>query len=362
MRIASVILSRFRRLSPARTRFTLHIGQPRTGTTTLQNVLFDNRHVLKKQGVVYPDGLLGDNHLELACAVLPEAELSGHAKARLAAAGLDAAGAVRAFHERLARDIDEVGGGRIVLSSEALSHLSGIEWKRAVLRHVEQFGEVETCVAYVRSPIEGMMSHLLQSLLGGTGVMRNPAWLLNVGGLLQYRDLLGSRLVIRNYEHLLRDDIVADFRHHFLTDVDLRPVERRRVLNSSLSAEAMHLFQKARLSSGVPFNHGALLSRLRRADAAVAGFESASPKEELLPALTSIQEEALKLRDEFGVTFSDVDYSLIGKALSIELDAMGYVENICAVDRQRSRQLSEWMLEHGDIDAKLRDILARMDL
>ncbi|MGI8887836.1 MAG: hypothetical protein ACR2GB_02510 [Nocardioidaceae bacterium] len=42
------------RRKPADKRVFFHVGAPKTGTTYLQNVLFDNKDVLAKHGVLYP--------------------------------------------------------------------------------------------------------------------------------------------------------------------------------------------------------------------------------------------------------------------------------------------------------------------
>lgn len=74
----------------------VHIGLPKTGSTTLQRFLAVNADRLVKQGIHYPDGFVNDSHLELAVASVPPDD-----EASLRMRGVVGAEEQRAFRARL---------------------------------------------------------------------------------------------------------------------------------------------------------------------------------------------------------------------------------------------------------------------
>ena len=87
----------------------IHTGLHKTGTTSLQKAFFDNRRVLARQGLLYPDTGLSPNpgnwgHHELALALRQQE--SGEA-----------------LWQALRAEADASGLDRVLVSSETLSHL-----------------------------------------------------------------------------------------------------------------------------------------------------------------------------------------------------------------------------------------------
>ncbi|WP_118135405.1 hypothetical protein [Oceanicella sp. SM1341] len=148
-----------RKLKPAgsRRRVVLHIGAPKTGTTTLQTALATNRRLLAREGVIYPRaGCLSHGagvaqHL-LALSLRPEYPAFIGPSDRLPAEKVWPA---------LLAEIDRAGPGSILLSSEAFFQLD----TGAVARVAEYLsGHDVHVVAMERNPLQRLRSRYIQSV------------------------------------------------------------------------------------------------------------------------------------------------------------------------------------------------------
>lgn len=125
----------------------LHIGMPKTGTSTIQGLLFDNRKTLERHGYFYPDATLGGSsdyayaHHNLAHAILEnnntpwqtlQAELAGNKRKR------------------------------IILSSEVFSNCRHPHFLQYIHEHLKHFSI--KIVVYIRRQDE-LMQGLYQTLV-----------------------------------------------------------------------------------------------------------------------------------------------------------------------------------------------------
>lgn len=125
---------------------TIHIGTPKTGTTSIQGVLARNREVLERNGVNYPTFLPTQNHVDLAAYALP---VDDPWSTRIR--NLRTPVRQQRFRDGLATDVAKAAeSGHWVFSSE---HLSSRVTTDAAIRRLaelfEPFDEVQI-VVYVR--------------------------------------------------------------------------------------------------------------------------------------------------------------------------------------------------------------------
>ena len=178
----------------------LHIGLPKTGTSTLQNFLFENAAELKAQGALYPKGLwdVKRRHPELAHCFLPaNRKRYAHVWSEM--------------HTIIQQADEEV----IVLSSEAFSNLNA---KALELLKKELSPYQVTLVAYLRRLDLWIESSYLQNIKSGayTGTMTD--FLPRVAPdifykkVLLWQNLFGKdNLEVRLLERELIPDICTDF-------------------------------------------------------------------------------------------------------------------------------------------------------
>lgn len=217
----------------------IHIGAPKTGTTFLQRVLYDNRVLLREQGILYPDASLrGFGHHDLAFLLnggypdwatsqpRPLSELCG-----------DLAKAA-ASHS-----------GKIILSSEDFFLFPQPEGLMHLLRSA---GIASThtikIIVYLRRQDEAHASWYNQSVkaLGYTGDL--DSCVRENRDLWDYRVQLkrwaaifgGDNMIVRPYEHgqFFGASLIADFFHRI--DADYRQLAiPAEPINTSLNTDIL---------------------------------------------------------------------------------------------------------------------------
>ena len=80
----------------------------------------------------------------------------------------------------------------------------------------------------------------------------------------------------------------------------------------------------------------------------MAGYRSPKIRPDLIDPLTRLQLGASQLRDMFGITFSDLDYEVIGKPTSLDLSDLQYVDVITEPDPQRQEALVQLLCDEAD--------------
>lgn len=165
-------------------RIILHIGTEKTGTTTLQRALFENQHVLRRQGVAYIHGGNGTTAQDLAAASLPN-DVSDNFFINH---GIDTLHERTRFRDKVlreyscqleaaSRDVDTA-----VISSEffhsRLQTAGAIDQLRCL---VAPFAGNVRVVCYLRRQVDMVVSHYSTVLRGGG----HPSFIEHVERLLK---------------------------------------------------------------------------------------------------------------------------------------------------------------------------------
>ncbi|WP_141246539.1 hypothetical protein [Actibacterium ureilyticum] len=239
-------------------RLIMHIGHPKTGSTTLQDALKAASKTLRKNGVFYP--LIGadNNHKRLQPYLNA---LSGtETKSADSARNLGTPEESQSHWERIFTDMCAEDIETVILSYEGF--YSALNSKRVQFSAPflnEHFGEIDVC-GYVRDP----SGHFLSAAQQGTKHGRNfPVFPCSFRrNTLEAAAGAGfHRLVVRPFDRreLIGESIVTDFAHHCLPKELQTVVQDPPPSNTSISAEAMMLLQKLhRGDDSLPFDIAAL--------------------------------------------------------------------------------------------------------
>ncbi len=225
----------------------LHIGQPKTGSTSLQNALLDNRRLLRRHGIYYPiPPSRRTNHGALTSLVFEKERWPRQIRHR---ENLRPGSVVREAKRIVAKLVSTARSKKwqtVLLSSEYffrdLRDFSGHQIQQTVFSH---FSDV-TVVAYIRHPASLYLSLCLQSVRH-SGATPSPTKGSFRRVLESYADL--ADLIVRGYdrESLLNGDIVHDF---FATCLPMVPIEAvtrsESESNVSMPAEVAAVLQAYR--------------------------------------------------------------------------------------------------------------------
>jgi hypothetical protein len=301
----------------------LHIGMPKTGTTSLQNTFAASARALQDHSVCYPTGLASSscNHRILANAIMPAERFPRHMAAfrnREVADGL-----YRELLDSIDQGVRRLSPRVLLLSSESLFRGPRTEYRDTFEKTVEGFGGNDVrVVAYLRSP-SGIYLALLQQKVKASHTLlplRSPSYLRS---LRRYGKLFGRKSVsprVFERDKLQQNDIVHDFHHHFLEPhgVPLSALNYQGDKNTSLSGESMALcvlfwqrfFPDA--DNLLTRTSRQLVQTLGNADKA-AGAGRPRLKSSVVAFLDSLAVPQLTvLKEKWGIKFSDYDYESTG--------------------------------------------------
>jgi hypothetical protein len=230
-------------------RLILHIGMPKTGTSTLQVALCEHRHRLAHAGILYPTPLGRRRNHNLLTVLLDDPD---HLPREFRARGDRYETVVEraeTFWKSVRREVRRSRAELAIMSAEYLFGLpeAAVGQLRSMLDEV--FDEVQVA-CYVRDPASHYVS-LMQQLVKASSRVRPPALfhLFIRGRILHYVDAFDGAVTVRSADRsaLVGNDIVSDFLTTFVPGgealvPDVEVVDQ----NVSMSAEAMCILQALR--------------------------------------------------------------------------------------------------------------------
>jgi hypothetical protein len=326
-------------------RLILHLGDSKTGSTSIQRTLRASRAALSDAGVLFPDPGRHDNHQLVfphLHGVLPDDPV------QLESLGGDGAlGRAAALWDALRLRVEDESPRTVVLSCEnqfraydadALDRMSRLAPQ--VARRVEVF-------AYLRSPASFFLSYAQQS------IKKRPEF--RVLSPSRYRDVLqplddhgpGPVSVVRFGRDVLRDgDAVTDFCARLLPEVDRAGLVRGNgEENATVSPEAMVLlqdiFRRTRaLPRGYENDRKALRKIVMATDPHVPGQARPRLHEAVRHAVETRCTDLEWLADRFGVAFPDLGPRDMQPAEAARIhDGLRDVTDLCPVDPERVEAL-----------------------
>lgn len=237
----------------------LHLGLPKTGTTTIQSVLHGGRERLRAEGIAYP-GFAENHSAALRSIFAPAPHLI--AANRLRGAGTPAAAAERAakWSDKLDAALAEPGWKKLILSAESASFLPPDRLRQLRDRLMTHADEVIVAVC-LRHPFDIRVS-LIQERLKTGSTIAEAVERLKVPG--HYRRIIGRIRDVFGAENLrlgLFEEMVAQaeglpvaFGALIGLPEGLLPAEAERRRNQRMSQRACLVLD--RLNREVPLTVG----------------------------------------------------------------------------------------------------------
>lgn len=345
----------------------VHVGQPKTGTTQIQNTLFDNSAKLAKLGILYPsDGLQTKAHYGIAGMIHQPLETM-HSLSKFRAPGDDAV-TVKILADSPPMDT-------LILSAENL--LVAAQENPGRFSEFDHYLSTMSSdvlyVAYLRDPISLYPSASSQTLMFST-ILPQFQRAFNVAQLLTMQQLFKDRFSVRVYDrNRFKDrDVLADFLINVVgLESSTDGFECAAEINSSLSAEGMYLVQAVgflpQLSDPSRFpKHGEdarkLASFIRRVGASSEGYVSPKLKDHIAARIgTATLPQLNKLQENFGITF-DIPTSETSAVAAQNAIFFQLVNNVFHVDAGRTSMLIELLLSRPRVPKGLRTSLESIPL
>ncbi|HEX2590792.1 MAG TPA: hypothetical protein VHL34_04830 [Rhizomicrobium sp.] len=330
-------------------RVLLHIGQSKTGTTSLQQSLFAARDALLAKGILYPTPGSGPwpdrNHNGFMLGFGVADRLMRGMRRRFEENPEELGATFREFCGKITTEIEAHKPDILVLSSEGLFRRIGEKKDLDLRNFLRNLSPDVDVVAYVRRPSSHYLARC-QQRLRGSGELPPPRPSHARLAIKSYQDHFAGRVRVHAYESSLlnQGDIVKDFMSRYLPQAaDCVSTVRS---NEGMSAEVMEIVQDFR-NTHFPDSH----NRFNRPTDKLIDTLTALTQQEGLPTRAKLRHEIAKyidsasvdmrwLRDEMNVTFPNFDYDDLGKVKPPELPTPLRVSDICALDPAIKDQLN----------------------
>ena len=329
----------------------VHIGQGKAGSTAIQRSLSAERSALLEKRVLYPENLyikncqhyFGPLHFDNTGRNSSVTNRMGFSHNAAKSAALEE-------WTNFERQLQYLKPDTTIISSEVLFRdYNAAEAERA-RAHLGSLGAETRILAYLRSPVSRYVS-LVQQRLKTSRYLLQPAATAIVKVLDCYNDIFSVPCELRVFERsLLKDgDAVVDFVEWSGLE-DLGVSVSKADFNASMSAEAMSVM--SRMAADHPPSSPETLKEKRVLQSSVEKFDKqmssptrASITDEVSDYLMRVNAELLILRDQYGIVFADVDYSIVGQTSGLKMPRIEKVEDLCRFDSERRDELQAAVVE-----------------
>jgi hypothetical protein len=310
----------------------LHIGFPKTATTSLQFGLKANGARLEAAGLLYPlvDSDFKQRYLKFL--------VSKHNEPRQADAVL----------RRLAECISSHPDKHVLLSCEELTNIYMTDFSEISLARLRDFLRTLTSdirlIAYVRNPAEFYIAMMQEKLKRSAGIVGPDGFHARFAHILaQYEKVFQVKAIVRNFKRseLIGRDIITDFFSQFddLFTIDVAAWDQIEA-NEALTPETLFVLDLAHRAAPERPPH-----RTRRKE--VEGFwrnlqriarSLDNTRKPILfrsaaeAVLQANEEDSRALADRYGVGFAKYEFLDLRPQYSPP-EQMSDVENIVPVDR-----------------------------
>lgn len=349
----------------------LHIGQEKTGTTTLQATLAASREALLAHDVLYIPSVRTGNQRGIIPHFLGCDAMFPRRDVQLGRNAADYLRNSKAEWDALCAAVARHPSRTIVISAEQLFVVSRFPGFPEMLTALCGLADRVTVVAYLRDPAPHFLS-LVQEVLKDHGNLPTGIGNRNRDQLTPFLAQEGVAVAVHRFapETLIAGDIVTDFVTRHLPDVPLSALVRpERDINTSLSAEAMAVLQAIH-DDRFPPGHSDLrkmgrrvISWVREIDPQLPGFRRPALRPGMAQRLYALSTDHDWLAAHFGITFPPppADHAAAADAANVS-GALGpphAVSDLCLVDPARADVIWEALAVRAKAERAPRAVLKR---
>jgi hypothetical protein len=344
----------------------IHIGQGKTGSTSIQNFLRTNPEMLRDAGVLFPETGKHTNHQDIFSYLTDDVKqhdprLSGaRADNRKRALG-------EAFWQNARDTIDKTNPRLVILSCENQFRpfpAAALQRLTEELRPI--FSHIDVC-AYLRDPASHFLSSAQQDL------KKRPDF--TIPSRSYFRDTLepwrlhgpGPLTCVRfARSELAGQDVVTDFCQRFAGIDPAGAKHSATEDNTSLSPEAMEIMQRyLRGEIDAPTRYHAkrtqrMKALVQEADGNCPGFSRPRLRDGLKEAIEARAQDLDWLDQTFGVRFPEIGQpALSPEQADQRIRGLSKVSDVCVTDPDRIEALQAEIARLAAGRRSLFDLFAR---
>lgn len=238
----------------------LHIGHPKTGTTTLQNALSRSSRALKKYGVLYPPTERLNKHRLIAAHLAPVAGAPDQERRSVNRDPAEFRARGEALWAQVVKSIEQSDASHIVLSSEDFFKVCAQPEMSQFIDAFTTFARPIEVVAYLRDPVSHALATIQEKIKHAPGVqIPGPSFFKDTLEPLRARADVNLNVYRFARSALVDGDLVTDFVTKHLPSLPVNALRQGTTQkNATMSAEA-----------------AVILDRLWRGDYHIPGMQAA---------------------------------------------------------------------------------------
>lgn len=330
-------------------RIILHIGTGKTGTSSIQESLFRAREKLLENGILYPDipGFTNQNFLAMAAA-------QGVPREYQAKLGYDLETLIQESKkcwDMVKSDTEKAEAKTVILSGEYFfSHGSPTFWKNLISTKFGHKAEIEA-ICYVRAVESYYISAIQQYIKGGHNI--HYPYTLPLFDRLEKWNKSG-RLTVREFSKgkLIDGDVISDFLETCELGQDIVPLNARKRVNETISAESMSIIVDYRRTLHAESENkfmpdsSLLFRRLRQIEPEVGGLEFFGHPQLTSAALSTLAErdtETEAINAKYGLSMAKPNAT---EAPILPKDRPLKIEDVLVVNQEKKSLLQSLLIQH----------------
>lgn len=294
----------------------LHMGMPKTGTTTLQSFLRKNDTELIKNGVLYPRVRTHKtNHSFLVLPLREKGKFQPKGLTRYPIENNLRGSVFQRELDRVLQQIERYQPHTVILSAERL--FPGLNRTKNFKRLAELIAELPgkiTPVFYVRKPSDFYKSAVTQSIKGGHSYFQ-PKELRFKEVIDGVAKVTNSKPIVLKFERgdLINNSINYDFTARLLPNVTGLDYEEQ-TLNETLSIEASYILESyfQSISEKNVNTPSYLIKKIKEVESQLEIHSKTVLQQYLQEHIDHSCNDLLWLKDSYGIEFSGIDYHRIG--------------------------------------------------
>jgi hypothetical protein len=149
----------------------IHIGTSKTGTSSIQSTLRENKSILKRNGVLYPDTYPHHsiNHMQILNCLFNNDAQNHYINAVTSTTNEDVLNIAQNFTKSLGKEVVSQKFSSVIISSEDLplySRENLKDIKEYVYKHISEKAKIKI-IMYIRNPVDWSVSLLQQNIKSG---------------------------------------------------------------------------------------------------------------------------------------------------------------------------------------------------
>lgn len=241
-------------------KLSLHIGTPKSGTTTIQQFLKHNRALLQENGVHVPQSAGPSNQRRLAAMFLNDDTVDDFFRRLNLQNRAERIAAKRQWQADLSAEIKAQTCSHVVMSSEHLqSRLHEPEAIRALSDYLQALFSDIRIILYIRDPLDTIVSLYSTAVKSGSRLAELPlsppdlwANIVNHKATIQrwQANLAPAELRLRLFQ---KDDFVqGDLLADFISAAELPALDYKRPKRANESLDRLGLEMLRRLNKDIP--------------------------------------------------------------------------------------------------------------